>query len=295
MKYCVFVDVLGYGSIVTDKNRTENQKLNILNGIYSNLAAHILIDINETNKNANDPIYVKSFSDCFYLESEEVKLILHAIKNIFRNAFTFYSSEFDSEFEYTALIRSGISRNWTRRFNDLASVIDQNQTNNPVGLGVAESYYLSEKTFLSGMRIIINETVFNQLEVESINVCGKEFYKYTYLLNGANYTTYFRKIIRNEMFFKVPVYELIWTYDTMNSCTSDGIDILKKIKPNFSNSTIRHYKKTAELLYLGLILTDCEQRLGDQYQKKISYLKKEMKLSFWFKIKYFIQQWIKLH
>ena len=295
MKYCVFVDVLGYGSIVTDQNRTENQKLNILNEIYSNLAANMLVDINEANTNAIDPIYVKSFSDCFYLESEEVKLILHAVKNIFRNAFTFYSSDFDSDFEYTALIRSGITRNWTKRFNDLASVVDKNQTYNPVGLGVAESYYLSEKTFLSGMRIIINETVFNQIEVESLNIDNKTFYKYTYDLNGVTYTSYFRKIVRNEMFFKVPVYELIWTFDTMNTCTTDGIDILKKIKPNFSKSTIRHYKKTAELLYLGLILTDCKERLGEQYQEKLNYLKKEMKLSYWHKLKYFTQQWLKLH
>src|SRR5690606_36748767 len=101
MKFCVFVDVLGYGSIVTDPNRSENSKLNILNAIYSNLAAQMLIDINETNQNALDPVYIKSFSDCFYLESTDVVRVLHVVKNIFRNSFTFYGADDNSDFNYT--------------------------------------------------------------------------------------------------------------------------------------------------------------------------------------------------
>lgn len=292
MKYCVFVDVLGYGSIVTDKNRTVLQKLNILNGIYSSLATHILIDIKECNKKATDPIYIKSFSDSFYLESSEAKLILHAVKNIFRNAFTFYSSEFNSDFEYTALIRGGITKNWTRLFMDLASTLDNNQTNNPVGLGVAESYYLSEKTFLSGMRIIINETVLNDIPTQIVQIDKFTFYKYDYDLNGAKYTTYFRKIKRNEMFKKTNLYELIWTYDTMNSCTADGIDILKKIRPNFSEKTWRHYKKTAELLFYGLLLTDCNERIREKFKERLNFLKKEMEISVYEKIYYFFHKWL---
>lgn len=293
MKYCVFVDVLGYGSIITS-NKTESQKLNILNGIYSNLATQIMVDINYVNQNAIDPIYVKSFSDCFYLESTQLDLILHAIKAIFRNAFTFYGSDADDDFGYTALFRSGVTKNWTRKFTDLAAMVDNNSTMNPVGLGVAESYYISEKSFLSGMRIILNESVFLDIPTTVIEINSKSYFKYEYSINGADYTSYFIKIERNEIFKKVNLYELIWSFDTMNSCTDDGIETLKSIKHTFGPKQMRHYKKTAEVLLHGLKLTDCESHIGELYNQRVAFLEHEKKMSFFHRASYFLSQFIGL-
>lgn len=293
MKYCVFVDVLGYGNIITS-DKSENQKLNILNSIYSNLASHIMIDVNYANQNASDPIYIKSFSDCFYLESSEVNLILHSIKSIFRNAFTYYGSEEDDSFGYTALFRSGLTKNWTRKFMDLASMVNNNSTMNPVGLGVAESYYISEKSFLSGMRIIINKSVFKDIPTSKISIDNIDYFKHEYTLNGADYISYLKKINRNELFKKVDLYELIWSFDTMNTCTTDGIDTLKNIKHTFGKKQLRHYKKTAEILYHGLKLTNCKSAIGAHYESHLAFLEKEMHNSFISKIIYFISQFIGL-
>jgi len=293
MKYCVFVDVLGYGSIITS-DKTENQKLNILNAIYSNLAAQIMVDVNYCNQNARDPIYIKSFSDCFYLESTEVNLILHAIKTIFRNAFTFYGTDADDNFGYTALFRSGVTKNWTRKFADLASMVNNNSTMNPVGLGVAEAYYISEKSFLSGMRIIINKSVFQDIPTTEIRIDNQIYYKHSYVLNGAAYVSYFKKIKRNEIFKKVDLYELIWTFDTMNTCTHDGIDTLKSIKHTFGKKQMRHYKQTAELLYHGLKLTNCNNAIGEHYDNQLADLSKEKNASGLSRFWYFISQFVGL-
>lgn len=51
----------------------------------------------------------------------------------------------------------------------------------------------------------------------------------------------------------------------MNNCLSDSLEVLHKIRPNFSNRVLRHYQKTAQVLLDGLILTDCEKNIGDQY------------------------------
>lgn len=157
----------------------------------------MLIEIKETNRNALDPVYVKSFSDCFYLESTDYIRILHVVKNIFRDSFTFYGVDDNSELNYTGLIRGGISLNWTRLFLDLASVVNNQQLDNPVGLGVAESYYLSEKTNLSGMRIILNPQVFQSIETTKVIRENIEYFKHDYSLNGADYFTYYKRITRN--------------------------------------------------------------------------------------------------
>jgi hypothetical protein len=293
MKYCVFVDVLGYGSIVTDSKRSESSKLNILNAIYSNLAAQMLIDINETNRNALDPVYIKSFSDCFYLESSDNIRILHVVKNIFRNSFTFYGANENSELNYTGLIRGGITLNWTRRFNDLAGVVTNHQLENPVGLGVAEAYYLSEKTNLSGMRIILKPEVFRRLKTTTVRRNNTEYYKHSYSLNGAEYFSHYKHIRRNEAFHKVDLYELIWTYDTMNTCTTDGLDVLQKVKSTFSNRVMRHYHKTAQVLLDGLILTDCEKNIGDHFTTMRATLAMESQQNSFSKLTYGVREFLK--
>ncbi|MCB0539149.1 MAG: hypothetical protein KDE33_16665, partial [Bacteroidetes bacterium] len=293
MKYCVFVDVLGYGSIVTDSNRTESSKLNILNAIYSNLAAQMMIDINETNQNALDPVYIKSFSDCFYLESTDNIRVLHVVKNIFRNSFTFYGADDYSDLNYTGLIRGGVTLNWTRRFNDLAGVVTNHQLENPVGLGVAEAYYLSEKTNLSGMRIILKPEVFRSLKTTSVTRNNTHYFKHSYSLNGADYFSYYKHITKNEAFHTVDLYELIWSYDTMNTCTSDGMDVLQKIKPTFSNRVIRHYHKTAQVLLDGLILTDCKKNIGDHFNKMKVTLTKESQQNTFGKFTYGVREFLK--
>jgi hypothetical protein len=69
MTYCVFIDVLGYGELVKDPSKSIPEKVNILNSIYSNLASSLVMTINEINNVILDKIYIKSFSDCFFLKA----------------------------------------------------------------------------------------------------------------------------------------------------------------------------------------------------------------------------------
>ena len=97
----------------------------------------------------------------------------------------------------------------------------------------------------------------------------------------------------NEAFHTVNLYELIWSYDTMNTCTADGLDTLERIKPNFSKRVLRHYQKTAQVLLDGLILTDCERNIGEHYDQMKSSLMSESQQSLFSRLSYGLKSWIK--
>jgi len=276
LTYSVFVDVLGYGAIVTDPTKTSDQKINILNSIYSNLASGLLIIIKEINQVINDKIYIKSFSDSFYLESTNLLALIYSCSRIFNDTFGFYSNmPIDSE--YTPLIRGGLVKDWTVRFNDLGSIVNNQQGTNPVGLGVARAYWTSEKTKLSGMRLIISEEVISDLDLKKYSKNGFDCFIQEFSYNNLPTYLFFDKIEKNEDDCLVNLYELIWTESAMSNCTFDYIKQLNNIKSNFNSKSIRHFKKTAEIVLKGLLTTDCKERTQNIFENKKTELIAMMK------------------
>lgn len=162
--YCAFIDVLGYSALVSDEKISVGAKIKKLKSIYENLAANIAPIINEINNSSTSNIYIKSFSDCFYLESSDIHPILIAVNRLFNWTFGYYKN-FSFEEEWTPLLRAGIVKDWTLRFKDIGAIVNDTVGENPVGYGVARAYGVSEKSGLSGMRIIISPEVIADLNL----------------------------------------------------------------------------------------------------------------------------------
>jgi len=277
LNYCVFIDVLGYGELVKDTTKSIDQRINILNSIYSNLATTLSITINEINSKIVDKIFIKSFSDCFYLESTNLLALLYSCERIYNDTFGLYSGITDGS-EYTPLVRGGIVKDWTVRFSDLAGIVNNQQIINPVGLGVARAYWTSEKSKLSGMRMIISKEVIDDVKPKLITKNGLDCFGIDFSYNGVVLPLFFNKIETNEENIPVDLFELIWP--DMSSCTYDYVDELKKIKKQFDAKSFRHFNKTAEIILKGLIVSDCQHRTANVFGKYKSELENMVKEAF---------------
>ncbi len=262
-KYCAFIDVLGYGNLVKDPTKTQEEKIKILTSIYENLATQLQITVNEINSVITDKIFIKSFSDCFYMESTNLLALLYTTKQVFSGTLNFYVNTD----EYTPLIRGGIVKDWTVRFKDLAAVVNNHNETNPVGLGVARAYWTSEKTHLSGMRIIISPEVIKELKLDKHSHNNCDCYVQTYYYRDIIRYLFLTHIRTNENNCPTDLCELIWTEEALSDCTFDYVEQLKKMRANFDNDSLRHYKKTAEVILKGLLLSDCDKRTGDTFEQ----------------------------
>jgi len=270
MTYCVFIDVLGYKALVNDPSKSVAEKVNSLNSIYSNLATALIIHINEINDSIHDKIYIKSFSDCFYLESKNLKALLYTCSRIFNDTFGFYANITDTA-EYTPLIRGGLVKDWVVHFNDLSSMVSHTEGTNPVGLGVARAYSTAEKSKLSGMRLLISKEVIDDLELKQCSRNGFNCFSIEFRNHFPIYL-FFDKIEKNENNEPIEFFELIWPEQAMAECTFEYIEQLKKMRSFFPEEHIRHYQKTAEIILKGLLLTDCKQRANYANNEAKSFL-----------------------
>lgn len=271
-KYCAFIDVLGYKSIVSDLTRTEEEKVKILMSIYENIAFHLRDTIIEINQVINNEIFIKSFSDCFYLESSNLLGLLYSIKQVFKKTFGLYSNITDGS-EYTPLIRGGIVKDWTVRFKDLASFVNNQEGTNPVGLGVARAYWTSEKSNLSGMRVIISPEVTKDLNLVHYSRNNYDCLVQEYVYKNVPLYLFFDQIKENEKGCEVDLLEMIWPEEAMSDCIYDFISQLEIIKSNFNRKSMRHYKKTAEVILKGLLLSDCNERSSEAFMRSQTELK----------------------
>lgn len=265
-KYCAYIDVLGYGNLVKDSNVTVSKKIKMLHSIYSNLATQFLFVINEINKLNDDKIYVRSFSDCFYLDCSLLEPLLIAIKGIYENAFGFYSN-FTADEEQTPLLRCGIVKDWLIKFRDIGAIINNTSELNPVGLAVARAYEVSEKSKLSGMRIIISPEVIKDLNVLHITI--PEFKCYCKDIKAYNILIrhYFKHITINEANETIDLYELLWPFDRVNDYAPECIDIFKKIKGAFPEKFFRHFRQTVKLFIDSYQLSEWKIKSVEIFQR----------------------------
>jgi len=263
-KYCAFIDVLGYGSIVCNKEKTVTQIINQLESLFTNIATSISDALKDNNTLGLNTITMRSFSDSCYFHCDKPEPLIFLLSRIFNGTFNMYS-DFSNIEETTPLLRAGIVKDWIADFNDIGSIINGYVLKNPVGLGVARAYYTSEKSELSGMRIIIDKEVFNDLSVCEIN---QPLNCFRFNINGFPF--YVKHIDKNRKNENCDLYELIWAYEGMNSCTYEYVDILEKLVASNKKSDTwgdvkRHYQDTAKVILDGLLLTDCNQQAGCQY------------------------------
>jgi hypothetical protein len=277
--YCAFLDVLGYGNIVLSGNWSNEQKIEMLENIYMNNFATASWAIKQINKKHSEKIFIKSYSDSIYLESDDPAAILFTIYNFFNKSFGYNAL---SPGKYTPLIRAGVVYDWTLRIMDTGSLsrheIDEMPNNeeykNVIGLGVARSYYTAEKSNLSGMRVIISPEVISKFDCQPFKKVSFECYTFTItnylhdplLKNSLQRLTLFLLPVRmDEKGQVINLYELCWPvfkyeFKEFNSDIDVLIQELVKMEDNFTGESIRHLKRTAELMHKSLLITLAEHQ-----------------------------------
>lgn len=273
-KYCTFIDVLGYKDIVQSQSHSQEEKIQMLEDLYGNLQNSISAQLKWYKYADDDKLFVKSFSDCLYLESKSPFPILFALHNSFNNVFG-YNTNFPEK--KTPMLRSGTVRDWTLRIMDLGSLTRQpldtmyknEEYSNVIGSGVAEAYLTSEKSKLSGMRIILRKDTFDEIE---LNKYEKVSFSCFYA-DCPNFMTheelpktqkpvrlYFLPITENEKEEPADLFELCWpvfdySWSKNKSDILTRIEALLRMRNNFNADSIRHLRKTAELILKALIIS----------------------------------------
>jgi hypothetical protein len=264
MKYCVYIDVLGYKNIIKDDEKTTDEKISILKSIYENIAGSIKSAIKDIHEHTKDEIFFRAFSDCLYLHCDKLEPLIYATNVIFKGTFNKYSN-FSQNEEYTPFIRAGIAKGWVINFNDIGAIINNTNELNPVGLGVVNAYETSEKSNLSGMRIILSTEVFNDLQP----VCEQTPYIYkkeiAIFQNNIPDSYYFKQINEDRCGNPTHLYELIWSYQGLRNCTYGHVKTIKGIASFIPVAAKKHLKATSQVLLDGLLLTDCNALAQDDF------------------------------
>lgn len=276
-KYCVFIDVLGTKNIIQQNKYFQDTKISILNSIFSDLASSVATAIEDTNQLFTKKIFIRSFSDSIYLHCDELEPLIYATDKIFNAAFNMYSN-FTQKEEYTPFIRAGIAKGWVVDFKDIGGIINKTGEVNPVGLGVVNAYETSEKSNLSGMRIILSMEVFNDLQANPIDTSNIHYKKEIDIFHSNVPTPYYLKQISEDRCGNpTHLYELIWSYQGMNTCTYDYVDKIKGIAPSIPDAAKKHLKATAQVLLDGLLLTDCNSQAGNKFSHARNQLEQLIK------------------
>ena len=278
--FCAFADVLGYKHIVTNPLVSTERKIKILEDIYRNMFHTASWPIGQINKSGNEKIFIKSFSDCLYLQSTDAFSVLFTLYNFFNKAFGF-NHRMGNE-PYTPLIRAGVVNDWTVEIMDAGSlarhgidgIAQTKDHKNIVGLGVARAYGTSEQHRLSGMRIIISPEVLKEIALTKYEQVSFEcnYFDCTNYLHDPQMPTssksvrfYLLPIRENENGEVVNLYELCWPvfkyeFSKYNSDIDILINELIKMELNFHGDSVRHLQKTAALIYKSLIITLSENQ-----------------------------------
>jgi hypothetical protein len=299
-KYCAFIDVLGYGSIVTTIDKSTEKKIEMLNSIFKNLQTTIstLLKLLKEKHDNKRELYVKSFSDSVFFQSDDSYTILFSLYNIFSTTFGYYTN-FSYEEHCTVLLRAGVVKDWTLKIMDIGSLArneikkmpENEEFQNPIGLGVARAYFTSEKSGLSGMRVLISPEVLEGLNLIPFTEVSFE----CYFIEGENLLfsnkipndiqkvkIFFMPVRQNERGDIVNLYELCWpVYKYSWSENKTDIDVfvaeLLKIEPEYKIENVRHLKRTAELLLKSFEIA-LAINPNAYTAKQIKYARENMKL-----------------
>ncbi len=248
IRYCAFIDLLGYGSLVLDEVTTTQHKLKMLNSIYTSLATQFMLVINDVNKQYENKIYIRSFSDSFYLDCAAAEPLLVAVKTVYDYVFGFYSNFLEIE-ERTPLLRCGIVKDWLIKFNDIGAMVSGTKELNPIGPAVARAYNTSEKSGLSGMRVIISPEVLEDLNLLQVSITEFPCFCIEVSPYNIRMTYHFKHHGINENGQPINIYEMLWPITRLDSEPHDCIDTLTKIKTLYPTGckAKRHFDQTVML------------------------------------------------
>jgi len=286
-KYCAFIDVLGYKNFILSSEKSIAEKLTFLSDIFK-VHSLIAFEIKGVNLINNNSIFVKSFSDCIYFESSDFFILITTMHKVF-NAYSNFYQNFDST-KHRSLIRGGLVKDWTEHFMDTASlsrnniddVIRDKQGNynyefyNPVGPGIARAYLTSEKSNISGMRLIISPECLNNIELSIYNKVNFECYtiNHSSLANHGDKQLFLLPVLQTESGYKQ--FELCWPANFIYDHPHPELVIeeiannLSKMKDNCKSGGEKHFTATVDLLKKGVEINLSLPSFSDHYNNLLT-------------------------
>jgi hypothetical protein len=175
-RFVAFVDVLGYGSIVTG-DLSDESKFKRLHSLFEAFGVAFFTAVGDFNQDLTpaDPAYVHavSFSDSLYLSCRELPSLLLFLEGLFSITYGFQEHTYRTDPDnWTPFIRAGIVFGWAVNFRDVSMrpLPDRSEFRNPVGPAVADAYPLTEKTGrLRGMRCYLRRSLVEAAGAKRIN------------------------------------------------------------------------------------------------------------------------------
>lgn len=259
-KYCAFIDVLGYGALIQDTSLNYSQKSHRLNSLYSNVVTNVGMDIGHLNRTYGNPIKAWSFSDCLYLQSDSIEMLVVAIERIFNNVFNLYTG-FSLTEEWTPMLRCGMAKGWIHEFRSFSSLVNGGEETTPVGPGVAHAFWTSEKSGISGMKIILTNEVIQDLRTTHLGTNPFEHVIKEIASENVVLPYYFKRVTGGTKEKPVTLFELIWPFEAMGNTPWNFIDELEKLHATFDPNHLRHFTATAKLFRDALDISG--QRKGN--------------------------------
>lgn len=266
-KYCAFIDVLGYGELIKDETVDYSTKSLRLGSLYSSVITSVGISIGHLNDSYGGRIKAWSFSDCMYLQCEVVDMLVVAISRIFNDTFTLYGGSSLKD-EWTPLLRCGIAKGWTHEFPSFSSMVNKRNETTPVGPGVANAYWTSEKSGLSGMKVILAEDVIQDLRTTHLGSDPFERVGKEITSEGVVMPYFFKRVTGGSKEKPVTLFELLWSRDTMGNTPWDYIDELAKLRQTFKPKYLKHYVDTACLLRDSMDISGIKESMPDVYERE---------------------------
>jgi hypothetical protein len=274
--YCLFLDVLGYKGIVYNNAKKPDLIVKELVSIYESIATQLRTLLSWDINQRESIVKIRSFSDSIYLQCETIEPLIYTTCLLYNWCFHFYQNHNLLE-EREPMLRCGIAKDWTVTFNDVGGIVTGQKDINFVGKGVAKAYETSERTGISGMRILISPEVFNDLHCKRIEENGKVYFITRFAMtNNINQLYVFKHLDRNRENEKIDCYELLWPFHSFLNDDFTCVDQLAKLKPTFKGEALKHYYETLELMYecfkLPLRKTKLAKVLEPQYEAKFKSL-----------------------
>lgn len=148
-----FVDVLGYGSVVSGTLFTDVERIRHIVALWESLHTSVV-----TAKQLYPYVDTVLFSDSLYIAHVDPLVVAGFVGSLYADVATYYSG---SPSEWMPWLRAGIAMGWAIDVRDPTvpfSAPDPTACyRNPVGPGPTRAYYLAEKTGLKGARILVDE------------------------------------------------------------------------------------------------------------------------------------------
>lgn len=264
-RYVAFIDVLGYGSIVSSM-LPEPSKFARLHSLFEALGVAVETSLADCNRgrSAAAPEYIHgvAFSDSFYFAARNLPALLRFLELAFATAYGFQQHTYEQDADsWVPFIRAGIAHGWVVSFRDVTMkpLPDFGEFRNPVGPAVAGAYLLTECTGrLPGMRCFFERSLLEGVDVKPVAIPKHYWIETPYgtiqLLDVPPADSKAKEL---------ELIEVAWPCGLIRGDNCSFYKPLEAVRRQFEGgNAVKHYNATIELFERSVAI--CEDKVAKQ-------------------------------